>query len=69
MLIYADSMTRHIGSFQILFLGSCPQSDTETESSLRYGFIKIRIQINYRSWEKYANFVHRQGATDHKSQG
>ena len=26
MLIYADSMTEHIGSFQILFLGSCPLS-------------------------------------------
>ena len=83
IFIYADtdSMTTHIGLFQILFLGSCPlstdwkislislaryvisgQSNTETESSFRHSIIRIRFQINYHSLEKYANFVHRQGA-------
>ena len=88
MLIYADCMTRHIGLFQILFLGSCllsidrkiplvslamdaisGQSDTETEFSFRYGFIRIQFQINYHSSEKYANFIRRQGDTDYKAQG
>ena len=43
----------------------CGQSDTETESSFRYGFVRIWFQINYHSLEKYANFVHRHGATDY----
>ena len=45
------------------------QSDTETEFSFRYGFIRIQFQINYHSSEKYANFIRRQGATDYKAQG
>ena len=70
-------MTRHVGLFQILFLGSCHLSidqkiplisfaryvisglsDTETESSFRYGIVRIQFQMNYRSLEKYANFIH-----------
>ena len=79
---------RHIGLFQILFVGSCPlsvgwkisvislgrymisgQSDTETNSSSRCSSFRIWFQINYHSSEKYANFIHRQSATDYKVQG
>ena len=45
------------------------QSDTETKSSFRYGFVRIQFQINYRSSKKYVNFVHRHGAADYKVQG
>ena len=34
------------------------------------GFVWIRFQINhFRFSEKYANFIHRQGATDYKAHG
>ena len=46
------------------------QSDMETKSSSRYGFVRIQFQINpYHSLEQHANFIHRQGATDHKAHG
>ena len=45
------------------------QSDIETDSSSRCGSFRIRFQINYHSSEKYANFIHRQSATDYKVQG
>ena len=44
------------------------QSDMETDSSLRYGFVGIWFQINYHSLEKHAHFIHRQGASDYKVQ-
>ena len=90
MLIYADSMTKHIGLFQIPFLKSCPllidqkislislarctisgqsDSDTETDSTSRYSFFRIGFQINYRSSERYINFIHRQGTANYKVQG
>ena len=59
-MIHADTITRHIGLFQIPFLGSSPlsidgkislitsakymisdQSDTETDSSSRYRFVRF----------------------------
>ena len=41
------------------------QTDTETDFSSRYGFVRIRFQINHYSYsEKDANFIHRRGAID-----
>ena len=35
-----------------------------------YGFVRIWFQINHFLFsEKYANFIHRQGATDYKAHG
>ena len=73
MLIYADTMPGHTGSFQIQFLGFCPLSIDQkislislaTDSSSRSGFVGILFQNKYRSSEKYANFIHRLGATDY----
>ena len=43
------------------------QSDSDTGTSLLpdlYGFIRIRFQINHFLFlEKYANFIHKQGAS------
>ena len=47
------------------------QSDTGTNllPDLN-GFIRIQFQINcFLFSEKYANFIHRQGATDYKAHG
>ena len=47
------------------------QSDTETDLLPDlYWFVWIRFQINHFSFsEKYAKFIHRQGATDYKAHG
>ena len=47
------------------------QSDTGTNLLPDlYGFVRIRFQINrFLFLEKYANFIHRQGATDYKAHG
>ena len=47
------------------------QSDTGTNLLPDlYGFVRIRFQINrFIFSEKYANFIHRQGATDYKAHG
>ena len=47
------------------------QSDTGTNLlSDPYGFVRIRFQINrFLLSEKYANLIHRQGATDYKAHG
>ena len=37
----------------------------ETNSSLKYGFVRIRFHINHRSSETYANFIHRQGTANY----
>ena len=46
------------------------QSDSDTGANLLpdiYRFVRIRFQINrFLLSEKYANFIHRQGATDYK---
>ena len=47
------------------------QSDMGTNLLLDlYGFVRVRFLINHFLFsEKYANFIHRQGATDHKVHG
>ena len=42
--------------------------DKEADLLDLYGFIWIRFQINhFRFSEKYADFIHSQGATDYKA--
>ena len=47
------------------------QSDTEADLLPDlYGFVWIRFQINHFHFsEKYADFIHRQGATNYKVHG
>ena len=47
------------------------QSDTGTSVLPDlYGFVRIQFQvICFLFFEKYANFIHRQGATDYKAHG
>ena len=49
----------------------CGQSDTGTNLLPDlYGFVRIRFQINrFLFTEKYAKFIHKQGATDYKAHG
>ena len=63
------SIDRKIPLVSLAMYAISGQSDIETEFSFRYGFIRIQFQINYRSSKKYANFIHRQGATNYKAQG
>ena len=57
---WLENITDQFGKVGYAFSG---QSYMETDSYLRYRFIRIRFRINHQFLEKYANCICRQGAT------